>query len=184
MAQLAFYGTYGLTLGVIIVSLTTVYRLFLHRLRVFPGPCLAAITSLYKTYYEVFKGGELLQHLIELHAIYGVLRLFVPCLASHSLYSGPVIRIAPNELHFNHYTAYADIYAVRSRFTKEPEFYQSFGVDCSTFGAIHPQDSRSRRNMLNILFSKRAMLNIEPIIQEKVSLPRFMSVTILKPVIG
>lgn len=98
MAQLAFYGTYGLTLGVIIVSLTTVYRLFLHRLRVFPGPCLAAITSLYKTYYEVFKGGELLQHLIELHAIYGVLRLFVPCLASHSLYSGPVIRIAPNEV--------------------------------------------------------------------------------------
>lgn len=97
MAQLAFYGTYGLTLGVIIVSLTTAYRLFLHRLRVFPGPCLAAITSLYKTYYEVFKGGELLQHLIELHAIYG-----------------PVIRIAPNELHFNHYTAYADIYAVRS----------------------------------------------------------------------
>lgn len=38
--------------------------------------------------------------------------------------------------------------------------------------------------MLNILFSKRAVLNIEPIIQEKVSLPRFMSVTILKPVIG
>jgi len=112
---------------------------------------LAAITSLYKTYYEVFKGGELLQHLIELHAVYG-----------------PVIRIAPNELHFNHYSAYADIYSVGSQFTKEPKFYQSFGADCSTFGAIHPQDSRSRRNMLHTLFSRRAVLNIEPVIQEKV----------------
>jgi hypothetical protein len=70
--------TYGFTFGVIYLSITTVRHLFLHRLRGFPGPKLAAITSLYKTYYEVFKGGELLQHLTELHEIYGTLHLLIP----------------------------------------------------------------------------------------------------------
>lgn len=75
MVLLTSYSTYSIALGVIFLCVVTVQRLFLHRLRGFPGPKLAAITSLYKAYYEVFKGGELLQHLVELHAIYGVLHL-------------------------------------------------------------------------------------------------------------
>ena len=77
MAKLTPYSIYGLAFVVIVFCLKIVRRLFLHRLRGFPGPKLAAATSLYKTYYEVFKGGELLQHLIELHAIYGMLHLSV-----------------------------------------------------------------------------------------------------------
>ena len=75
MANFSSYSIYGLTLVIIIFCLKIIRRLFLHRLRGFPGPKLAAITSLYKTYYELFKGGELLQHLIELHAVYGMLHL-------------------------------------------------------------------------------------------------------------
>lgn len=48
-------------------------RLVYHPLRRFPGPKLAALTTLYKGYYELVRGGELLQHLVELHAIYGEL---------------------------------------------------------------------------------------------------------------
>ena len=48
-----------------------IHRLFFHPLSGFPGPWLAGITSLYKTYYDVFKGGEMLQKTHELHSIYG-----------------------------------------------------------------------------------------------------------------
>jgi hypothetical protein len=78
MTLLEDYGAHGFTFGVMFLCITTVRHLFLHRLRGFPGPKLAAITSLYKTYYEVLKGGELLQHLTELHDIYGTLHLLIP----------------------------------------------------------------------------------------------------------
>jgi hypothetical protein len=98
MTQLAVYSIYGLALSVIVLCLMTVRRLFLHNLRGFPGPKLAAVTSLYKTYYEVFKGGELLQHLMELHKVYGVSHLCVRWSVLEFSYPGPVVRIAPNEV--------------------------------------------------------------------------------------
>ena len=47
-------------------------RLFFHPLADFPGPRLAAVTSFYKTYYEVVKGGEMLQQIEYLHSRYGM----------------------------------------------------------------------------------------------------------------
>ncbi|KAG6855015.1 hypothetical protein C0991_005944 [Blastosporella zonata] len=121
-------------LSALIIILTSIRRLFFHPLRGFPGPSLAAITPLYKTYYEVFRGGELLQHL----------------------------------LHFNDYAAHSAIYAAGSHFTKDEAFYRSFGADESAFGAIQPQDSRLRRTLLSPLFSRRAIMNFEHVIQNKV----------------
>lgn len=46
-------------------------RLYLHPLSSFPGPRMGAVTSLYKTYYEVIKGGEMLEQIRYLHTIYG-----------------------------------------------------------------------------------------------------------------
>ncbi|KAG6911692.1 hypothetical protein DXG01_007942 [Tephrocybe rancida] len=74
----------------------------------------------------------------------------------------------PFQLHFNDYAAHSAIYAIGSHFTKEEAFYQSFGADESAFGAIRPQDSKSRRNMLAPLFSRRAILKFEPVILDKV----------------
>lgn len=48
-----------------------VRQVFFHPLSKFPGPRLAALTPLYKTYYEVFRGGELLKRIQELHNIHG-----------------------------------------------------------------------------------------------------------------
>lgn len=56
----------------VFLALTAIRRLYFHKLKDFPGPKLAASTSLYKIYYEVLKGGELLQHLLGLHAKYGM----------------------------------------------------------------------------------------------------------------
>jgi hypothetical protein len=122
MAQLASYSIYGLALGVIVFCLRTVRRLFLHRLRGFPGPKLAAITSLYKTYYEVFKGGELLQHLMELHVIYGMLHLFVSRSPFNSPYLGPVIRIAPNEVGAHRQSSPPHVYRLRPLAPFQPLF--------------------------------------------------------------
>jgi hypothetical protein len=58
------------------VSLVFVYRLFFHPLASFPGPRLAAVTSLYQIYYDVCKGGEFLHHIKGLHEVYGVFRLY------------------------------------------------------------------------------------------------------------
>ena len=56
----------------LIVSLGVAIRqVFYHPLSKFPGPWLAALTPLYKTYYEVFRGGELLRRIQELHSIHG-----------------------------------------------------------------------------------------------------------------
>ena len=46
-------------------------RVYLHPLTGFPGPKLAAATFWYRTYYEVWKDGALVEHLEELHKQYG-----------------------------------------------------------------------------------------------------------------
>lgn len=46
-------------------------RLLFHPLSWVPGPRLAAITGLYRFYYNVIRRGDLLNQLKELHRIYG-----------------------------------------------------------------------------------------------------------------
>ncbi len=59
----------------------SIYNVFFHPLRKFPGPLLAAVTPWWKTYEEVGKGTSLYHKLVDLHAIYG-----------------PIIRISPDEV--------------------------------------------------------------------------------------
>ena len=62
----------GLLLLVVSLGVTLAVRqVFYHPLSKFPGPWLAALTPLYKTYYEVFRGGELLRRIQELHNMHG-----------------------------------------------------------------------------------------------------------------
>ena len=63
------------------VVLKVVYRLTLHPLAKFPGPRLAAVTSLYNAYYDVLQPG-LIKNLPALHKKYG-----------------NIIRTQPNQLH-------------------------------------------------------------------------------------
>ncbi|KAF9019737.1 cytochrome P450 [Hymenopellis radicata] len=130
-----------------------VYRLYLHPLKAFPGPRLAAVTDYYQGYFEVWKNGMFVQHLEKLHEIYG-----------------PVVRIRPNELHFNTAEAFFAIYPSYTGFTKNPDFYTGFGVDDSAFGMRNVQDHKIRREILNPLFSRRAILKLESFVQEKVDL--------------
>lgn len=48
-----------------------IYRLYFHRLAGFPGPRLAASSTLYRAYYQCWKDGLMLEKETELHKNYG-----------------------------------------------------------------------------------------------------------------
>jgi hypothetical protein len=83
-------------LAVLILSYSlakTIYRVYFHPLRSFPGPMLASIMDWNKFYYNWYLGGIHSLKIKQWHAQYG-----------------PIIRIAPNELHFSDALAYKAIY--------------------------------------------------------------------------
>lgn len=49
------------------------WRLLFHPLARFPGPRLAAATSLYRAYHEIIRGGEFLNELHQMHTVYGMI---------------------------------------------------------------------------------------------------------------
>ncbi|KAF8067760.1 cytochrome P450 [Lyophyllum atratum] len=142
-----------LVLAATIGFVKTIHRLYFHPLRSYPGPWLAATTKWYRGYYDIILKGGWLPHLERLHEKYG-----------------EVVRIGPNELHFSSPRAYATIYASGSQFTKQPALYKCFGMDEGSFAIVDPHKSKKRREMLLPLFSRRAILKLESVIQEKVDI--------------
>lgn len=67
----------GNMLGIVLLAVFfsvlffSVRRLYLHPLKSFPGPALAALTTWYCGYYDVIKHGALLRHITKLHQQYG-----------------------------------------------------------------------------------------------------------------
>jgi hypothetical protein len=62
------------------------------------------------------------------------------------------------------------MYNIGSKFTKDPTLYRAAGRDDSSFGYHDAQKARVRRGILSPMFSRRAVLNCESLIQEKVQL--------------
>lgn len=60
-----------LGLGGLYFVLTSLYRLYFHPLRRFPGPKLAAITHGYEFYHDVFRRGMYLWEIEKMHKKYG-----------------------------------------------------------------------------------------------------------------
>jgi cytochrome P450 len=87
-------------------------------------------------------------------------------LVSHAV--GPIVRIAPNEIHLADPDNYDKIYSVSSNFYKDPAFYETLGVDVM-FSTISNDEHRRRRAPLSHFFSRRAVLDLEDIVQEKVA---------------
>lgn len=46
---------------------------------------------------------------------------------------GSVVRIAPNEIHLNDPENYDKIYFVGTKYSKDPELYQAFGINYAGF---------------------------------------------------
>ncbi|KAF4626931.1 hypothetical protein G7Y89_g11222 [Cudoniella acicularis] len=124
------------------------FNLFFHPLATFPGPRVAAFTSWYKTYQEVFLGKSWIDVLQELHKQYG-----------------KIVRVGPNELHFSDPEAYHEIYNNSNRWDKEAKLYQSFGEDRSSFGFLTYAESKQRKDIMTPLFSRRAIFELQSLVQ-------------------
>lgn len=167
------------------VTYLAVQRCYLHPLSRFPGPRLAALTHYYQAYFEIIQDGAFLEHLEKLHAIYGMYRLTLCKNSRHITHRshrpgqpkrGTVItydwewhtNIVHSQLHFTDLRAYAAIYTHGSKFTKDPHFYACFGEDESSFGYTDRREAKARKEVLSPLFSRRSILKLEHVIQEKV----------------
>ncbi|PUU78750.1 cytochrome P450 [Tuber borchii] len=144
-------AVYLLGAWVAYLALLVFYRLYLHPLRRFPGPKLAAATGWYAGYWDLHMGGQMVKHLADLHKEYG-----------------PIVRSEPNQLHFSSPEAYSTIYSPTSKLTKDPALYHSFGASESVFTFLDPTTVRARRKVIGPMFSRRAVLSLQPLINGKI----------------
>ncbi|KAI3616665.1 cytochrome [Moniliophthora roreri] len=127
------------------------YRLFLHPLRKFPGPKLAALTTFYRAYHDVVKDGKFVYHLQDLHKVYG-----------------PVVRVGPDTLHFSTVDAYHDIYTRGSTFGKSRSLYNAFPFPEASGTYLDMNKAKERRGIIHPLFSRRSILKLENVVQKNV----------------
>ncbi|KAF9767249.1 hypothetical protein IL306_000204 [Fusarium sp. DS 682] len=135
-----------------------IYRLYFHPLAKVPGPRLAAITWLYQTYYSFVGGSRFYLQIEKLHEIYD---------ADPLVLQGPIVRITPNEVHLSDLDNYDRIYYVGSRYSKDANFYGAFGNENSSFTTPSNELHRQRRTGLNSFFSRKIVIDLEDIVQDK-----------------
>ncbi|KAJ4355876.1 uncharacterized protein N0V89_003898 [Didymosphaeria variabile] len=124
--------------------------LFAASLYIVVGPRLAALTFWYEFYYDVVCKGRFSWKIQELHQRYG-----------------PVVRINPQELHVADPAFYDSVYVGPGRRTEKWEYSaRMFGTTMAAVGTTGHELHRIRRSALNGFFSKRAVTNIAPTIQE------------------
>jgi cytochrome P450 len=130
---------------------TSIYNLFFHPLRSFPGPKLAAATHFYEFYFDCIKGGRFIWQIQRMHEVYG-----------------PVVRINPREIHIRDPSYFTEIYNNGVQ-EKDPFIVNVAPSPGSTFATIDHNLHRFRRGLLNPFFSKQAVVRMEHIVQDKVS---------------
>lgn len=131
-----------------------VYRLFFHPLSNFPGPRLASLTLWYEFYYDVVLEGQWIFKIQAMHEKYG-----------------PIVRINPYELHIRDPDFYQEIYAPtggQHKRNKYEWFYNMAAAPGSIFSTVNHDLHRMRRKPLDNFFSKKAVVELEPLIRHKV----------------
>ncbi|EEB92214.1 hypothetical protein MPER_09310 [Moniliophthora perniciosa FA553] len=147
-------SVYYILTAFIIVSFLYAKKFSSDPLSRFPGPVLARWTGMYRAYYDSVGWGSLLPKFYHSHA-------------AHS--SGHVVRVGHNELHFSDPIAYSDIYATPN-LLKDPHLYEllQFGLVPNTFSTTNPKHHAMMKSMLGSFFSRKGVLKLEHVIQERV----------------
>ncbi|KAJ5771747.1 hypothetical protein N7520_002276 [Penicillium odoratum] len=132
------------------VTLGVIYRIYLHPISHFPGPKLAAATHLYEFWFN--RRGDFLWEIKRLHGQYG-----------------PIVRITPEEVHIQDASYYDEIYAGGTRIRdKDPRFVQIFSAPHAMVSIVDHAHHKQRRGLLGEFFSKRSVVAMEGIINEKI----------------
>ncbi|OCK79494.1 cytochrome P450 [Lepidopterella palustris CBS 459.81] len=126
------------------------HRLYLSPAREIPGPLLAKLTYWYEFYYDVTCSGQYIWKIRDMHKKYG-----------------PIVRINPEEVHFQDADYYDEIYtgATRKR-DKWTFFTNQSGLPESAFGTPGHEQHRMRRGAMNPYFSKAKVRSLQPRIEE------------------
>ncbi|KAL9017054.1 MAG: hypothetical protein Q9185_005608 [Variospora sp. 1 TL-2023] len=141
----------GLCVFVVYATATAFYRLFLSPLKKFPGPRLAALTYWFEYYYDLVKGGRFQSRIAKMHERYG-----------------PIVRINPHELHIQDIEFYNVLYRRENKLDKFPSQIAMFGIPGSHFATVSHDLHRARRAPLAPYFSKKSVMDMSSVIQEKV----------------
>ncbi|KAK0112469.1 hypothetical protein ONS96_001706 [Cadophora gregata f. sp. sojae] len=150
---MAFFTASGILkcFGLLVASLISlaIYRLYFSPLAKFPGPKLAAVTSLYHFYYDVILGGQYIWEIEKMHQKYG-----------------PIVRIRPDVLHMNDPEYIDPIYgAPGKRRDKYKIAVNGFATPNAALGTTYHEVHRVRRSVLNPFFSKQNVRRLEPVLQ-------------------
>lgn len=73
-----------------------------------------------------------------------------------------------SQIHFSNPEAYHEIYNGKNKWDKEHKLYHSMGEDRSSFGFLHYEESKERKDVLNRRFSAKAMDDAQGLVQDKV----------------
>jgi hypothetical protein len=72
------------------------------------------------------------------------------------------------KLHFSKPSAYHEIYSPTARWDKERILYEAFGEDHSSFGLQTYGEAKQRKDVLQPMFSRRAILNMQGLVRKNV----------------
>ncbi|CAN9285974.1 unnamed protein product [Alternaria alternata] len=129
-----------------------IYRIYLSPLASIPGDRLAALTGWYETYYEVVKDGHFFRVINDMHSRYG-----------------PIVRIGPNEVHFDDQEFIDTLYPNAGRKTDKPAFVALRAGTPGSIVATEKHDvHRQRRNALSSFFSSASVRRMEPSLRDHV----------------
>lgn len=82
-------------------------------------------------------------------------------------YTGPIVRITPDEVHLSDPENYEVIYQVGSKYTKYARYYDAFSIAYSSFTTPSNEVHRRRRAALNPFFSRKMVLELEDVVHSK-----------------
>ncbi|KAF2866566.1 cytochrome P450 [Massariosphaeria phaeospora] len=154
------FGLFGVLVAQYV--LRVIYRLWFSPLAGFPGPKLAAMTSLYEFYFDYFKKATYCFEIERMHKVYG-----------------PIVRINPRELSIADSNFYDQVYV--SGNTRRTQGYSQFASGIGfegTFFLTHTHElHRRRRKPVEPYFSRLGVTRLEPLINKAVEklIKRFTS---------
>lgn len=80
------------------------------------------------------------------------------------MFSGPIIRISPNELHIDEPDYYEELYSQHKPRNKSTFFVNQFGLPGSSSGTVDHKLHRVRRAALNPFLSKQTIARLQPML--------------------
>lgn len=103
----------------------------------FPGPRLAAMSSVYAMYHDIPHGSSYIKKFPQWHDIYG-----------------PIIRIEPNHLHIRDIDAYSQIFCIGTKYNKDPKVYNLAFSEGSFANNLVTRQVKGHRDLYSPHFSR------------------------------